>query len=705
MECLHLIKEERNGLTLIETPFGICVVGPVPKGDQVNYMSGIIHSNHVTLEYDDIKYENEFKFVEAEMAGISKECPCLTKTDDELKFEKLMETSWSKDEDGRLQVQLSWKVDPNTLENNRIQAINRDIKIRQQMAKKLGVMKLFAEQINEMIKGVLHRVDAHYPKRYLPLLAIVNLGRESTKVRICLDAKSTYKGVSLNDVLLKGKLEMNDIFQVLSRFRSGKNALVGDIRKMFWQIKLDPEDRKFHGVIWNGETFVFTRVCFGDKNSPPIADYCMKLIAYEGRISHPKASEILMNKRYMDDIGDANQSEQELRCTRDEINQLLGTFGFKIKEWFSNNPSVGTVMDKIKVLGLNWHPERDTLSVITKDLSVEFRNFTKRTVLSTIASLWDPLGLCAAFIVKGRLIFQSIVRLKGGWDEQIRDEELMIKWERWRSQIAECKDIILGRDLFPSRPLPNCKFIGFSDGSSVGFGCVIYLRWSNDDESEIDVKFMAAKGKVGPINGNTVPRMELCGALMLARLTHSTEKAIQITEISDMVGSTILCTDSSIVLSWVNSEAIKYRPYVKNKIIEIQDLQPAKVWRYIPTYKNKSADLISKGCDTKDLDIIINGPDILKLPVDNWPSNTKNATKKENEELLVSRISIICKEDLLDINYYNDWQRLLRVTAYVRRVFCKRLREDNNVMGELVNPDPEEIRRAKHYWIRQAQKR
>ena len=152
-----IIKEERNGLTLIETPFGICVVGPVPKGDQVNYMSGIIHSNHVTLEYDDIKYENEFKFVEAEMAGISKECPCLTKTDDELKFEKLMETSWSKDEDGRLQVQLPWKVDPNTLENTRIQAINRDIKIRQQMAKKLGVMKLFAEQINEMIKeGVLH---------------------------------------------------------------------------------------------------------------------------------------------------------------------------------------------------------------------------------------------------------------------------------------------------------------------------------------------------------------------------------------------------------------------------------------------------------------------------------------------------------------------------------------------------------------------
>ena len=65
-------------------------------------------------------------------------------------------------------------------------------------------MKLFEEQINEVMKeGVLHRVVARYPKRYLPLLAIVNLERESTKVRVCLDAKSKYKGVSLYDVYLK----------------------------------------------------------------------------------------------------------------------------------------------------------------------------------------------------------------------------------------------------------------------------------------------------------------------------------------------------------------------------------------------------------------------------------------------------------------------------------------------------------------------
>ena len=66
---------------------------------------------------------------------------------------------------------------------------------------------------------------------------MVNLENDSTKVRVCLDAKSKYKGVSLNDALLKGKLEMADIIQVLIGFRTGYHALLGDISKMFWQIK------------------------------------------------------------------------------------------------------------------------------------------------------------------------------------------------------------------------------------------------------------------------------------------------------------------------------------------------------------------------------------------------------------------------------------------------------------------------------------
>ena len=77
----QIIKEVPNGLTLIKTPFGYFVVGPVPNGTKVNYKDGLIQSNHVSLEYEDIKEETAFKFIEAEMVGLSKECPRLTSTD------------------------------------------------------------------------------------------------------------------------------------------------------------------------------------------------------------------------------------------------------------------------------------------------------------------------------------------------------------------------------------------------------------------------------------------------------------------------------------------------------------------------------------------------------------------------------------------------------------------------------------------------
>ena len=82
---------------------------------------------------------------------------------------------------------------------------------------------------------------------------------------------------------------MIDIFQTLTRFRCGLYTLVGGIKKMFWQIKISKEDQIYHGVIWEGITYVFTRVCFGDKPSPTIANYSMTKIATFGE-EFPKGS-------------------------------------------------------------------------------------------------------------------------------------------------------------------------------------------------------------------------------------------------------------------------------------------------------------------------------------------------------------------------------------------------------------------------------
>ena len=93
-----------------------------------------------------------------------------------------------------------------------------------------------------------------------------------------------------------------------------------------------------------------------------------------------------------------------------------------------------------------------------------------------MASIWDPLGMSSAYMIRTWLIFQSVVRLKKKWDDVIEDLELYERWEEWTSQLSQLSNVVIGRSLLPSQPMEKCDLVGFTDGSGVAYGCVIYLR-------------------------------------------------------------------------------------------------------------------------------------------------------------------------------------------------------------------------------------
>ena len=375
-----------NNLVIMETRFGNCLVGSIRSDTQRNYKPGNYHVKSISIAEDISEINNFRDHLQAEVAGIDRKFS--PKTEEEEKFEEQLK--FRKDANNRFCVDLPWKYDPRTFKNNREQAVQRDIKLMKQLKRDPKVFKLFMEQIREMLSmGVLRKVDEEVPKRYLPLLAIVDLDKDSTKVRICLDAKCKYKGHSFNDYLLKGRLEMTDVFQILVRFRCGKWAIQGDVKKMFWQIKLSERDECYHGVICNGETSLFTRVCFGEKPSPSIADNCMMKIAEWGRLKYPRGSDVLANKRYVDDLLEAESKFQMVKEKRNETTKLLGNFGFEVKNWNSNNSRIGTVNEDGKVLGMNWDAKKDSLSINMQERKMF--QLTKRNVLSRIADIWDPL--------------------------------------------------------------------------------------------------------------------------------------------------------------------------------------------------------------------------------------------------------------------------------------------------------------------------
>ena len=103
----------------------------------------------------------------------------------------------------------------------------------------------------------------------------------------------------------------------------------------------------------------------------------------------------------------------------------------------------------------------------------------------------------------------------------------------------------------------------------------------------------------------------------------------------------VFFSDSTTVLSWIKSASIKYKPYVKNKIIEIQELHPIDVWRYIPSSKNNTADLLSTGCPRNNLNDVIKGPDLLYAPRSTWlhvPAvvNMKEVDVEKNSSVVVN---------------------------------------------------------------------
>ena len=159
------------------------------------------------------------------------------------------------------------------------------------------------------------------------------------------------------------------------------------------------------------------------------------------------------------------------------------------------------------------------------------------------------------------------------------------------------------------------------------------------------------------------------------------------------------------MLSWIRSGAIKYKPYIKNKLIEVQELHPMESWRYIPGRNNRAADLISKGCNYEKLEEILKGPDILYDKSDTWTwnpdiINQKDIDVEKNAKQLVVAVSPV--ESVIDVNKFSSWKKLVRVTAYVLR-FAELRRKEKSSKSEDDQLSAEEIKSAERYWILKAQ--
>ena len=99
--------------------------------------------------------------------------------------------------------------------------------------------KVPAEEVNSKINPVWYLL--HHPVVH-PL--------KPQKVRVVYDCAAKYKQVSLNEQLLQGPDEANQLVGVLSRFRQEPVGLVADIEAMFQQVLVEPSDCDVLRFLW-----------------------------------------------------------------------------------------------------------------------------------------------------------------------------------------------------------------------------------------------------------------------------------------------------------------------------------------------------------------------------------------------------------------------------------------------------------------------
>lgn len=283
---------------------------------------------------------------------------------------------------------------------------------------------------------------------------------------------------------------------------------------------------------------------FGAASSPGCANFGIKYLARQHKANYPLASAFMEKNFYMDDRLTSVPTVKEAKDLILQTQQLCKVAGLHLYKFNSNqvyalscvapferavaNDSLNFHLDVTPdshVLGIQWSIESDSFifSTDTKD-----HPSTCCSLLSVIASLFDPLGFVAPFTLKGKRILQELCRRGIKWDNPI-PEYLCSWWEEWKNGFQRLKEITIPRCYHPHDfgNIVRVELHHFSDASNAGYGSCSYLRYRNDKD-EIHCSLAMAKARVVPSKIISIPRLELLAAVTSARMSVLLKAELQI---------------------------------------------------------------------------------------------------------------------------------------------------------------------------------
>ena len=245
--------------------------------------------------------------------------------------------------------------------------------------------------------------------------------------------------------------------------------------------------------------------------------------------------------------------------------------------------------DYTKTLSVEWNTTADHFRLVITDLPA-VDCVTKRILVSDAAKTFDVLGWFSPTIIKVKILMQRLWELKVDWDDKL-PPDIHEAWLQWRSELKLLSNKHLPRCYFPlTVNIVAVELHGFCDASERAYAGVVYIRMI-DSTGGIHLSIVASKTKVAPIKRLTIPRLELCGAYLLAQLLH---------HVQHVFNCLYAWTDSTIVLSWLVGNPRRFKTFVGNRISYIVELISPNRWRHVNGTDNP-ADCASRGLFPSEL--------------------------------------------------------------------------------------------------------
>ena len=299
-----------------------------------------------------------------------------------------------------------------------------------------------------------------------------------------------------------------------------------------------------------------------------------------------------------------------------------------------------------------------------------------------------------------KILLQRVWELKVGWDEPV-PEQILVVWQRWRRELPALSSKSVPRCYFPRESQINSiQLHGFSDASEVAYAGVVYFRLV-DSKHEVHTSLIMSKTKVAPIKRLSIPRLELCGAVVLAKLLQHVQRIFNIPQ-SDIYA----WTDSTVVLGWLTGNPRRFKTYVGNRVSSIVDHISPDRWRHVAGADNP-ADCASRGIfplDLLDHRLWWHGPQWLRedhsqWPISNVPTESEPSLVEERE---ICHVSITSSVDLIDIKKYSSFTLLKRLFAWIFRFLNNCRSECTKLSGPITLV---ELDKAENHLISTAQSR